>query len=144
MIPANRLSTPIKCQYCNKVIAYPTVVQKYCNQVCRDKQNHPRTGKREWFKPRRKVKNVSDKTIHSIKGVDFSSHNVIGPNTIGDGVEKENVKLWHEPDDWPDRESAGKPICPRCGTFLARNEVKYCRWCVKDRARFLEMQNGKS
>lgn len=85
---------------------------------------------------------MSDKTINSIKGVDFSSHNVIGPNTIGDGVEKENVKLWHEPDDWPDRESAGKPICPRCGSVLTRHEVKYCKWCVKDRARFLEMQNG--
>lgn len=84
---------------------------------------------------------MSEKTIHSIKGVNFSSNNVVGPNTIGDVGDGDNADIWHEPDDWPARTSAGKPICPRCGTFLARNEVKYCRWCVKDRARFLEMQN---
>jgi uncharacterized CHY-type Zn-finger protein len=133
MIPANMSTTPIACKFCRKTVSYPFYNQKFCNLVCRDRYNHA---------SHKKGKNngALAKQTHSIKGVNFGSHNIVGANTMGAFDPEDVAEIWHEPESWPTRTSAGRPICPRCGSELQPNEVKFCGWCVRDRQRFLDRQ----
>lgn len=132
MIAANRLLRSINCDYCHKTINYPTTKQRFCNVSCRDHFHHrnktPRTTT-SWFRASNRKRGATDKP-----------HATTKPVTVISMQGHPEPKRWPEPADYRARKD-GK--CPRCLSVLQPTDVKFCEWCVRDRAHFLEIQKGE-